>query len=509
MHPKPKIILYWCRRDFRLCDNAALFEGVNSHTQNQILFFPIYILDDNFIKNPSINVGYYRRYFLARILSQFSLEFDNFTIFTGKPEDIFTKLCEIFEVQLYFNDELESYAKLRDQKISEVVVSSGGQVFSFKDQISVNSEVRAGSGNIYSVYTPFKNTVIEEFLASKVYDKVELDKIDSKLNSSINFEEIIDKNVINHLKLDSNLEALNKTIFEYIDSPDILTLPNGITIEIDKLQPRRDISNYWYFSETDAIKKLDDFLVNDILNYKVYRDDLALDASLEGKTSRLSPALKWGLISPRTIIAKILEKYSKEQIYADSNLLSYVNELIWREFYRYILIHNPQVLNTEFQPKYQNTIKWIQGDEAINRFKLWIQGKTGYEVVDSAMMQIAQTGWMHNRARMIVASILTKNLGIDWRWGLEYFRFMLADLDEASNCGGWQWAASVGSDPKPIRIFNPYLQAENYDKNGAYRNKWLPVDYNFLEPPIVEHKFARNQALLRYGLAKQSTVRDY
>jgi deoxyribodipyrimidine photo-lyase len=115
------------------------------------------------------------------------------------------------------------------------------------------------------------------------------------------------------------------------------------------------------------------------------------------------------------------------------------------------------------------------------------------------MHQIAKTGWMHNRSRMIVASVLTKNLGVDWRWGQDYFRSVLLDLDEASNNGGWQWAASVGADPKPIRIFNPYLQQENYDKNKEYIGFWLPNDYD-IKAPIVDHKQAREEALKRYGL---------
>jgi deoxyribodipyrimidine photo-lyase len=115
------------------------------------------------------------------------------------------------------------------------------------------------------------------------------------------------------------------------------------------------------------------------------------------------------------------------------------------------------------------------------------------------MKQLAATGWMHNRARMVVASILTKNLGVDWRWGQEYFRAMLIDLDEASNNGGWQWGASVGADPKPIRIFNPYLQAKNYDADGAYQRRWLGNEPLLSgRVPLIPHADARAQALIRY-----------
>ena len=127
------------------------------------------------------------------------------------------------------------------------------------------------------------------------------------------------------------------------------------------------------------------------------------------------------------------------------------------------------------------------------------------------MIELAKTGFMHNRARMIVSSVLTKNLGVDWRWGQEYFRAMLVDLDESSNNGGWQWGASVGADPKPIRIFNPYLQAENYDPQNIFQKKWLGENFNKDIKPIVEHKEARQSALERYGLAndKNTAFRDY
>jgi deoxyribodipyrimidine photo-lyase len=128
------------------------------------------------------------------------------------------------------------------------------------------------------------------------------------------------------------------------------------------------------------------------------------------------------------------------------------------------------------------------------------------------MMQLAKSGYMHNRARMIAASILTKNLGVDWRWGQAYFRAALVDLDEASNNGGWQWGASVGADPKPIRIFNPHLQAENYDTDSAYQKKWLSTAYQqHPAPEIIPHPVARDEALVRYGLTglAKTTPRDY
>jgi deoxyribodipyrimidine photo-lyase len=229
----------------------------------------------------------------------------------------------------------------------------------------------------------------------------------------------------------------------------------------------------------------------------------------------MSLALAWGLVSSRTLVAMMQKHFGKsfDNPFSDrvsAGALIYISELVWREFYRYQLFRRPDLMDTEFQKKFQGTIKWVEHSEALVRFTAWIKGETGYPVVDAAMKQLAETGWMHNRSRMIVASILTKNLGVDWRWGMEYFRATLIDLDEASNCGGWQWGASVGADPKPIRIFNPELQAKNYDASGAYQDRWLggASILRATSIPIVEHKQARADALRRYGLEKVEP-RDY
>jgi deoxyribodipyrimidine photo-lyase len=174
------------------------------------------------------------------------------------------------------------------------------------------------------------------------------------------------------------------------------------------------------------------------------------------------------------------------------------------------MYHKPNLMNEEFQEIFRKNIVWADQKEADKRFIAWMQGETGYKIVDAAMRQLAQTGQMHNRARMIVASVLTKNLGVDWRWGQEYFRAMLLDLDEASNNGGWQWGASVGADPKPIRIFNPYLQAKNYDADGVYQKRWLgDIRFNQKDNPLIEHAVAREEALKRYGLSKEDGLRDF
>ncbi len=202
-------------------------------------------------------------------------------------------------------------------------------------------------------------------------------------------------------------------------------------------------------------------------------------------TSRLSIHLRFGTISIRKIVAKA---------HAYSNKL--LTELIWREFYMMILWHFPHVVDKAFKPAY-DTIQW---ENNLDHFQAWCQGNTGYPMVDAGMRELNQTGYMHNRVRMITASFLTKHLLIDWRWGEKYFAKKLLDYELASNNGGWQWVAGSGCDAAPyFRIFNPYLQAKKFDPQEKYIQTWCP-DYKTKKypKPIIEHKQARNRALNTY-----------
>lgn len=199
-------------------------------------------------------------------------------------------------------------------------------------------------------------------------------------------------------------------------------------------------------------------------------------------TSRMGIHLRFGTISIRTLAQEAAQLNS-----------TYLNELIWREFYIMILYHNPQVVEKAFKPKYDQ-INW-RHDE--NDFAKWCSGETGYPIVDAGMRELNATGYMHNRVRMIVASFLTKHLLIDYRWGEAYFARKLLDFELASNNGGWQWAAGTGTDAQPyFRIFNPESQTEKFDKELKYIKKWVPEYGTASYPkPIVEHKFARERAL--------------
>lgn len=211
--------------------------------------------------------------------------------------------------------------------------------------------------------------------------------------------------------------------------------------------------------------------------------------SIKG-TSRISVHLRFGTVSIRKLAkeaAKSLEK-------------TWLSELIWRDFYAMILWHFPKIVNHAFKPEYDQ-IKWRNNEE---EFKAWCEGKTGYPIVDAGMRELNATGFMHNRVRMITASFLCKHLLIDWRWGEAYFARKLIDYDQASNVGGWQWAASSGNDAVPyFRIFNPELQTQKFDTKFEYIKKWIAeINDPFKYPqPIVDHKLARERVLSAYKKA--------
>ena len=229
-------------------------------------------------------------------------------------------------------------------------------------------------------------------------------------------------------------------------------------------------------------KKITEVIIE---NYTSNRDF----PGLENGTSKMGVHLRFGTISIRAL-AKRAKELSE----------TYLNELIWRDFYHTILWHYPKLGNgASFKPEYDR-IEWRNNEE---EFKCWCEGNTGYPIVDAGMRELNTTGFMHNRVRMIVASFLTKHLLIDWRWGEAYFAQKLLDFDLAANNGGWQWASSSGCDAAPyFRVFNPYLQTERFDKDLKYIRKWVPEFQEFNYPkPIVAHEFARKRVLEVYAKA--------
>jgi deoxyribodipyrimidine photo-lyase len=273
--------------------------------------------------------------------------------------------------------------------------------------------------------------------------------------------------------------------------------------------------------EREANRRLEAFVDADIYRYAQVRDRMDLDG-----TSGLSPYLRFGMLSARqAVLAAQRAIESAPDTAGRASAETWLNELVWREFYASILDHFPQVLHTAFQPGLRN-IPWR--DEA-DGLAAWAEGHTGYPIVDAGMRQLKSTGLMHNRARMLTASFLVKDMLIDWRRGAAYFMEQLLDGDPAANNGGWQWTAGTGTDAAPyFRVFNPVLQAKKFDPRGAYVRRWIPelsdvpADYihtpwampsslqqqagcvigKHYPAPVVDHAFARQRALEAYRRGK-------
>lgn len=506
---KTALTIYWSRRDFRLADNPALLAASDFAISNKTAFLPLFILEDYMTEgDPTFQFGYPSRWFLSQALPQFASQFKQFAIVQGKGAQYLIDLSKKYELTVFVNDDvyIDFYKQITKLK------NAGVNVTVLEDALSVPKDTRSGEGNLYSVFTPFKKNVWARFIAHKPQ---------GTFSSPVDLTYLAESESKQLPNLITNTAPAISKVF----SKKRLLNISGQTLDLEELIPEQKITG-WYTTEAEVRQRFSDYLKSGELDaYKKNRDSLELDATNQdetrtaytGKTSKMSLALAWGLVSARTLM-QMMQKHFDESFdnpfstRVSEGALTYLSELIWREFYRYQLFHRPDLMDTEFQKKFQGTIKWVDVETARVRFIAWIKGETGYPIVDAAMKQLSETGWMHNRSRMIVASILTKNFGVDWRWGQEYFRAVLIDLDEASNNGGWQWGASVGADPKPIRIFNAELQAKNYDASGAYQDRWLRNRYSFALTvpvvPIIEHKQAREEALKRYGLGNE-VARDY
>jgi deoxyribodipyrimidine photo-lyase len=226
---------------------------------------------------------------------------------------------------------------------------------------------------------------------------------------------------------------------------------------------------------------------NTIKNYHETRNVPAANG-----TSNLSVHLRFGTVSIRNLVEKALQWNE-----------TWLNELIWREFFMMILFHYPKVVTHCFKPKYE-AIEWRNN---ATEFEQWCRGETGYPLVDAGMRQLNQTGLMHNRVRMVVASFLTKHLQVDWRWGEAYFAQKLLDYDLSANNGNWQWAAGCGCDAAPyFRVFNPTEQAKKFDPQETYIKTWIEQYHPLYLPPMVEHSFARKRALETYAKAMRDKI---
>lgn len=425
------INLCWIRRDLRLSDHHALSQSLKDCEKTYIVFvFDPNILDK--LKEKKDRRVTFIIDSLKDIEEKLQELGSSLIILYGKPEIEIPKLISELKInKLFYNRDYEPYAKKRDEKVSAILKKMEVEVFNFKDHVFYEKhEVLSGSREIYKVFTPYKNKWIENFKSQ---------------------ESIIPSykpNLSNLAKFNNTQSILKKDWFKIIGF-----IPTENELKGGEKEAKKRLN---------AFKKI-------MSNYATARDIPSLN-----QTSNLSPYIRMGNISIRELIKASLESSSLgHQVW--------LSELIWREFYQVILDVFPKVEKNCFKSDYDK-IKWIGKKE---HFKKWCEGNTGYPIVDAAMRCLNQTGMMHNRLRMIVASFLTKTLLIDWREGEEYFAINLLDFDLAANNGGWQWSASTGVDAQPyFRIFNPYNQSEKFDPDGIFIRQWCPELKNFTNKQI-------------------------
>lgn len=368
-----------------------------------------------------------------------------------------------------------------------------------KELSGYGSSIKIG----HSTPRVFFNNLCKQYTIKSVYTNEDYELSAQKRDTDI--ENLLREQDIDFLSFKDQVIFSKEDILKNDKTPYTVFTPYSKRWKQD-LQPdhlqsfeNRDFSSNFYQFENDNIPSLSDLgftqrrglsfplieVSDDLIkNYTQQRDY----PSIEG-TSRLGIHLRFGTLSIRKLVAK-----------AQSLNETFLNELIWREFYHAITWHFPHLSKGQaFKPQYDE-IAWRNNE---TEFTAWCEGKTGYPIVDAGMRQLNETGFMHNRIRMITASFLIKHLLIDWRWGEAYFANKLLDFDFAANNGGWQWAASSGCDAVPyFRIFNPQLQTEKFDKHLEYIKRWIPEfdPLNYI-PPIVNHEFARKRVLEVYSNA--------
>ncbi|MGF1494124.1 MAG: FAD-binding domain-containing protein [Microcoleaceae cyanobacterium] len=425
------LILFWHRRDLRFADNMGLTAAYLLSSKVVGLF----CLDPGILEADDVAPARvtYMMGCLEALQERYRELGSQLLILHDKPEEIIPKFALALEVKaVYWYLDVEPYAQKRDRAISQALKESGISVAMFWDQLlHPPGKVLTNSGDPYKVYTPFwKSWCVKPKDAPTE-------------------------------ELSGKLSGLTDEEQDTADSNGAINLPTAKELGFNwehplLLEP----------GEKPAQKRLEEFCDDAVAEYDEQRNF----PHIEG-TSQLSAALKFGAIGIRTVWEAASEKYNRcRSDESHNNVRTWQQELAWREFYQHAMYYFPELAKGPYREHFKD-FPWDNNEE---RFQAWCEGRTGYPIVDAAMGQLNETGWMHNRCRMIVASFLTKDLVIDWRWGEKYFMQKLFDGDLSSNNGGWQWSASSGMDPKPLRIFNPASQAQKYDPEAGYIRQWLP-----------------------------------
>ena len=466
--------IHWFRNDLRLRDNTTLIE-LSDRVEE---WLPVFVLDPDFMgDDPTRSRTRFLLSSLASLRADLEKRGVSLCVVAGKPAVELRKLVKQTRANVLSYGQADTpKGRRRDAQVDAVMVELGVETLCVRDHTVFGPDaIRTKADGIYSVYTPYRNRWWAQWAdAPRVAAK--------------------------RIRLPRR--------------PIEIPVPRAIDpvkkLETKIAKRRTDLPALPAAGEAAARKRLASFLNGPVDSYATDRDRPAVDG-----TSRLSAYLRFGVLSARQCITAGLAEKAKRPA-STLGVDKWLDEIVWREFYAMVLVQSPHVLTHNFRPEY-DALDWSGSDA---HFEAWCEGRTGYPFVDAGMRQLAQTGWMHNRVRMIVASFLTKDLLIDWRRGAEYFFDMLVDGDPASNNGGWQWAASTGTDAQPyFRIFNPVSQGEKWDPDGSYIRRFVPelremrgraihspwkaanppADY---PAPIVDHAKQRELALETYRSAR-------
>jgi deoxyribodipyrimidine photo-lyase len=465
------MIIHWFRRDLRLSDNPALSTALRDGAGAVV---PVFILDDTLLK--SRRVGPARVIFLLDSLHALDAELrargSRLIVRHGPPAAMLAQLiADTGADAVYCNRDYTPFARARDAAVEEQLNAGGVKVKTFQDLMIWEPDVlRTKTGQPYTVYTPY---------ARQWRARIEADRAP--------------------ISAESRLPAF-APVPESIEAPPI---PTAEDLGIESAQYRLQGGEQAGLERLRNFARLDN--PHGIANYHQQRDLMAQPA-----TSRLSAYLHLGCVSTRACLRAALQAGDKATGEARNGVEGWIGELAWHDFYMQILYHFPYVLRGAFKREFDD-IAW-ENDETL--FAAWCEGRTGYPIVDAAMRQLNSEAWMHNRARMIVASFLVKDLLVDWRWGEEYFLQQLVDGDHAANNGGWQWVAGTGTDAQPyFRIFNPVSQGEKFDTQGDYVRRYVPelarVPNRYIHAPWTMPADEQRRAGVRIGHDYPAPIVDH
>ncbi len=485
MNTKSNLTIVWFRRDLRLQDHPALYTAVQ---RGRMIPLFIWSPDEDGPWNPGEASRWWLHHALASLAQSLEKLGSKLILRTGSSLEVLKELIEETGADaLYFNERYEPFSIKIDQEIkryfqAQVQIHPQVQVQSFHGNLLLPPhQILNKQNQPYKVFTPFWKQCLHEGIDPPYPAPTPISSYSSKNLTSLSLEEL-------------------------------------------KLLPVNDwhikLTAHWKPGEDQAHEQLKAFVDDHIEDYKIGRD-----IPYAPHVSKLSPYLAWGEISPKQIWHFLLEQAVTGISYSEGRE-AYLRQLVWKEFSTYLMVHAPETIDQPLRKEFK-AFPWQMSESDL---RLWQQGRTGYPLVDAGMRELWETGWMHNRVRLVVSSFLVKHLLISWKEGARWFWDTLLDADLANNTMGWQWIAGCGADASPyFRIFNPITQSEKFDPEGLYIRQWIPelkslsnehihkpwtapksvlekagIDLGITYPyPMIDHPLARERALSAYHSLKR------